>query len=167
EGGFEKRGSAGSRRRFRFSMSTCILGACAKRRRGRSRAHGAALSRAAWEPAECGACLLEPRMSDGAATGGAASGANKLNLGVFISYSRDDLEFADQLDAALAKFGFSTTLDRREVAGGEDWKNRLVNLIRDADTVVFVLSPSSVGSPECREELETASRLAKRIVPIA
>jgi len=31
-------------------------------------------------------------------------------LDVFISYSRDDLEFADQLDAALDGTGFNATL---------------------------------------------------------
>jgi hypothetical protein len=41
-------------------------------------------------------------------------------LNVFISYSRDDLRFADQLDAALALTGFATTLDRHGISGGED-----------------------------------------------
>jgi hypothetical protein len=68
---------------------------------------------------------------------------NRLN--VFISYSRDDLAFSDQLEAAL-ELTFDTTLDRHGISGGEDWKRRLGNLIRDADTVVFVLSPSSAGS---------------------
>lgn len=62
---------------------------------------------------------------------------NKLN--VFISYSRDDLKFADQLDAALDCMGFECTLDRHGIHGGEDWKLRLGNLILAADTVVFVL----------------------------
>jgi len=48
---------------------------------------------------------------------------NKLN--VFISYSRDDLGFSDQLDAALGLTGFDTTLDRHGISAGEDWKSRL------------------------------------------
>ena len=50
-------------------------------------------------------------------------------LNVFISYSRDDLGFADQLDAALGVTGFAPTLDRHGVSGGEAWKIRLGNLI--------------------------------------
>jgi hypothetical protein len=88
---------------------------------------------------------------------------NKLN--VFISYSRDDLVFSDQLDAALG-ITFDTTLDRHGISGGEDWKSRLGNLIRDADTVVFVLSPSSAGSPICTWEVGEATRLGKRIIPV-
>ena len=77
----------------------------------------------------------------------AAGQANKLNI--FISYSRDDLAFADQLDAALGLTGFSTSIDRHGISAGEDWQKRLGNLIRDADTIVFVLSPSSAKSKTC------------------
>jgi hypothetical protein len=64
-------------------------------------------------------------------------------VNVFISYSRDDLAFADQLHAALPAFGYGVTIDRESIPGGDAWKKRLGVLIRDADSVVFVLSPSS------------------------
>jgi TPR repeat protein len=87
-------------------------------------------------------------------------------LRVFISYSRDDANFADQLEAALDTYGFETSIDRHGVSGGEEWKSRLGNLISEADTVVFVLTPISAGSPICRWEVEEAERLAKRILPV-
>src|SRR6516165_5760074 len=87
-------------------------------------------------------------------------------LRVFISYSRDDLEFADQLDAALNAYGFECIIDRHGISGGEDWKRQLGNLISEADTVVFVLSPTSAGSEICDWEVEEATRLGKRILPI-
>ena len=67
-------------------------------------------------------------------------------LRVFISYSRDDLKFADQLDAALNAYGFECVIDRHGISGGEDWKRRLGNLISEADTVVFVLTSPLLGS---------------------
>jgi hypothetical protein len=88
-------------------------------------------------------------------------------LRVFISYSRDDLVFADQLDIALKFCGFSSTIDRHGISGGEDWKRRLSNLIREADTIVFVLSPSSATSKICEWEVEESTRLGKRIIPVA
>ena len=88
------------------------------------------------------------------------------HLRVFISYSRDDLEFADQLASALALYGFGCTLDRTGISGGEDWKQRLGGLIAEADTVVFVLSPSSARSEICAWEVEEARQLSKRIVPV-
>ena len=92
--------------------------------------------------------------------------SDKEKLRVFISYSRDDLKFADQLDAALNACGFECLIDRHGISGGEDWKRRLGNLISDADTVVFVLSPSSARSPICDWEVEEAARLNKRILPV-
>ena len=87
-------------------------------------------------------------------------------LRVFISYSRDDLEFADQLDAALNACGFECLIDRHGISGGEDWKRRLGNLIRESDTAVFLLSPTSARSEICDWEVEEAARLGKRIIPV-
>jgi TPR repeat protein len=57
-------------------------------------------------------------------------------------------------------------IDRHDISGGEDWKRRLGNLISEADTVVFVLSPGSARSPICDWEVEEATRLNKRILPV-
>ena len=94
----------------------------------------------------------------------AAQQGDKLN--VFISYSRDDLDFADQLRAALLGYDFTVTIDRESITSGEDWKKRLGLLIRDADTIVFVLSPSSARSSTCAWEATEAASLGKRILPI-
>jgi len=91
---------------------------------------------------------------------------DKGKLRLFISYSRDDLEFADQLNAALNACGFECIIDREGISGGEDWKRRLGNLISEADTVVFVLSPTSARSEICAREVEEATRLGKRILPV-
>src|SRR5262245_19486624 len=91
---------------------------------------------------------------------------DKGKLRVFISYSRDDLYFANQLDAALKAYGFECFIDREGISGGEEWKQRLGNLIRDADTVVFVLSPTSARSEICAWEVGEAARLGKRILPL-
>ena len=87
-------------------------------------------------------------------------------LNVFISYSRDDLDFSDQLEKALQATGFDTTLDRHGISGGEDWRARLGSLILAADTVIFVLSPSSAESDICAWEVEEAIRDGKRIIPV-
>jgi TPR repeat protein len=109
-----------------------------------------------------------PASSEPAGTAHQASGptsSDKGKLRVFISYSRDDLDFADQLDAALTLCGFECLIDRHGISGGEDWKRRLGNLISEADEVVFVLSPSSARSEICDWEVEEAARLNKRILP--
>jgi TPR repeat protein len=90
----------------------------------------------------------------------------KGKLRVFISYSREDLDFADQLHAALNTYGFDSVIDRHGISGGEDWRRRLGNLIREADTVLFVLSPKSARSKICAWEVKEAERLSKRILPV-
>src|SRR5262245_31329805 len=97
---------------------------------------------------------------------GRSESPDKGKLRVFISYSRDDLHFANQLDAALNACGFECIIDREGISGGEKWKLRLGNMISEADTVVFVLSPTSARSEVCAWEVEEAARLGKRILPV-
>lgn len=94
------------------------------------------------------------------------SPSSEQKLRVFISYSRADLDFADQLDAALDLTGFDSTMDRQGISGGEEWQSRLANLIRDADTIVFVVSPDSAASKVCSWEVDEAARQGKRIIPV-
>jgi WD40 repeat protein len=94
--------------------------------------------------------------------GAAADG----KLTVFISYSRKDEAFAQELVAGLAVAGFAPYLDRHEIAAGEDWEARLGRLIEAADTVVFVISPDAVASERCAWEMERTEQLKKRLLPI-
>ncbi len=97
----------------------------------------------------------------------AAISAGALNkLKVFLSYSRKDSVFAQELLAALELLGFDAYLDKEDIAPGEPWEERLGNLIRLADTVVFIISPSSLNSTHCTWEVEETARAAKRLVPI-
>ena len=101
-----------------------------------------------------------------AAVAAPAHPADKGKLRVFISYSRIDHEFANQLLAALETCGFECVIDREDISGGEDWKGRLGALIAESDTVVFVLSPASAASAICGWEVERSAELGKRVLPI-
>lgn len=71
--------------------------------------------------------------------------APKIAAKVFVSYARQDCStLAEELVTALELLQFDGYLDRSDIAAGEDWEHRLDALIRQADTVVFVLSPRSV-----------------------
>lgn len=87
-------------------------------------------------------------------------------LGVFVSYSREDIAFADQLVVTLELAGFAPTIDRVGIHGAEAWQEKLGQLIREADTVVFVLSPASAVSKVCAWEVEQALAMGKRIIPV-
>lgn len=85
---------------------------------------------------------------------------------VFLSYSRQDLVFAQILLAALEDDGFDVLMDKTDIAPGEDWKGRLGALILQADTVVFVVSPASCASEICGWEVAHAQGRGKRILPV-
>jgi hypothetical protein len=50
-------------------------------------------------------------------------------LKVFISYSRQDLAFADQLIAVLELHGYLPAIDRKGIHGAERWEERLGQLM--------------------------------------
>jgi tetratricopeptide (TPR) repeat protein len=85
---------------------------------------------------------------------------------VFISYSRKDVAFADQLEAALKARGIEALIDRSEIYAFEDWWKRIQDLISQADTFVFVISPDAVGSDVCHKEVAFAASLNKRFAPV-
>ena len=85
----------------------------------------------------------------------------------FISYSRSDKEFVEkQLVAELEARGKNVWFDLDDIEGGADWRERLSTGIRGARAFVFVISPASVASEPCRDELAQAKGLGKPFVPI-
>jgi len=95
-----------------------------------------------------------------------ARAAEDRKLRVFISYSRKDEDFAQELLSGLQLSSFEPYLDKHDIVAGEDWKARLGRLIEAADTVVFVISPDAVASERCAWEVEHAATLKKRILPV-
>ena len=93
-------------------------------------------------------------------------GVERIALKVFMSYSRKDEAFAQDLLAGLEVGGVEAYLDKHDIAAGEDWEARLARLIESADTVVFVISPDSVASPRCAWEVERTHDLKKRLLPV-
>ena len=102
---------------------------------------------------------VEPGAQPGAADG---SGAPK----VFISYARKDSAFTDALEVGLRRAGIEPFIDRSDIEKFADWWERIKDLIGRADTVIFVLSPNSVNSPICAQEVEYAAELHKRLAPV-
>jgi hypothetical protein len=81
---------------------------------------------------------------------------------VFISYSRKDMDFADQLEASLKARGFEPLIDRTEIYAFENRCKRIQVLIVKTDTVIFALNPDAVASDICRGEVAFAGSLNKR-----
>lgn len=87
-------------------------------------------------------------------------------LDVFISYSRVDSDFARRLNDALQTQGKRTWFDQESIATGSDFQQEIYRGIESSDVFVFVLSPESVTSPFCADEVEYAQGLNKRMATV-
>lgn len=85
---------------------------------------------------------------------------------VFISYAREDMSFARDLYSTLASQGKDAWVDWEGIIPTDQWREEIRAAIDAAHTFVFVISPSSVASAMCIEELSCALDMKKRLVPL-
>lgn len=88
------------------------------------------------------------------------------SLDVFVSYSRADSGFARKLNDALQMQGKTTWFDQESIASGADFQQEIYQGIEVSDNFLFILSPRSVKSPYCADEVEYAAKLNKRFVTV-
>ncbi|MEM9265644.1 MAG: TIR domain-containing protein [Cyanobacteria bacterium P01_F01_bin.13] len=89
------------------------------------------------------------------------------SIDVFISYSRADADFARQLNEELQVHGKTTWFDQESiVAGAANYKEEIFNGIEGADHFLFIISPRSIQSPHCADEVEYAQSLNKRMLTV-
>ena len=88
------------------------------------------------------------------------------SLEVFISYSRADSDFARQLNDALMEVGKLTWFDQESIASGADFQQEIYQGIENCDNFLFIISPQSINSPYCADEVEYARSLNKRFVTV-
>ncbi len=87
-------------------------------------------------------------------------------LDVFISYSRSDSDFVRQLNDALQIQGKTTWFDQESIPAGSDYQQELYRGIQGCDNFLFVISPQSIHSPYCDDEVDFAVGQQKRIVTV-
>lgn len=87
-------------------------------------------------------------------------------LKIFISYSRRDVAFADKLATALKARGMNVMIDHQDLPKLEDWERELARFIREADTVIFIVSNQSLASKVCAWEIQQVVALSKRLAPV-
>jgi hypothetical protein len=85
---------------------------------------------------------------------------------IFISYSRKDKEFVRTLHQALSQSQRDAWVDWEDIPVTAEWWKEIEAGIEGADTFIFVISPDSVASKVCYQEIEHAARFNKRLFPI-
>jgi len=82
---------------------------------------------------------------------------------IFMSYSRRELGFVDDVVSKLEGEGYFVWLDYRVLVPGTPWKGQIDKGLNDADTVLLVVSKASLASEyvalEWRHFLETNKRV--------
>ena len=84
---------------------------------------------------------------------------------IFISYSRFDQKIVKTLVEDLKALGNDVWFDQTLTGGQRWWDNILAN-IREYDIFVFVISPESLESEACKNELSYVEKLGKAILPV-
>ena len=85
---------------------------------------------------------------------------------LFISYSRDDNSFVyDFVEKLRNEAGHYVWIDR-ELLGGQHWWDSILDNIENCECFILFLTPHSIASAFCNEELKYALALNKEIVPI-
>jgi WD40 repeat protein len=85
---------------------------------------------------------------------------------VFISYSRKDKEFVRKLNDSLDSSGVDAWVDWEGIPLSSDWMEEITRAIESVDAFLFVISPDSLASKVCMQELELGLKYNKKLVPI-
>ena len=85
---------------------------------------------------------------------------------LFISYSRRDQEFVRRLHGALKDRGKDAWVDWEDIPPTAKWRDEIRAAVAASDAFGFVLTPDSLKSAICDEELQLALEQNKRIVPL-
>lgn len=85
---------------------------------------------------------------------------------VFISYSRRDLTFVRRLFDALEGTQRDAWVDWEGIPYSADWWEEIKHGIDAAEVFIFVITPASLTSMICHQEVDHARQNHKRIIPI-
>ncbi len=84
---------------------------------------------------------------------------------VFISYAHEEKEFVRKFNDSLVKAGMDVWVDWQDIPPAADWRAEVKRAIEAADAFLFLLSPGSITSKVCGEELEWAMGNNKKLIP--
>ncbi|HRQ37127.1 MAG TPA: TIR domain-containing protein [Chloroflexota bacterium] len=85
---------------------------------------------------------------------------------IFISYSRKDKAFVQKLHNNLVNANLQTWVDWEGIPLTADWWQEIKQGIENADAFAFVISPDSLKSKVCADEIQTAVDNNKRLIPV-
>lgn len=85
---------------------------------------------------------------------------------VFISYSRKDRGFVEQLTDALSAAGIETWTDVSNIAPGQNWQDQIEQGLLNATVLLYVSSRNTSTSQWMEQELLAFMRGTGRVIPL-
>lgn len=84
----------------------------------------------------------------------------------FVSYSREDSEFALRLAKDLKAKGSKVWMDKLDLRPGQRWEREVETALNNCSRMLVILSPASVGSSNVLAEAAFAIEEGKEIIPV-
>lgn len=86
---------------------------------------------------------------------------------IFLSYASQDREAAKAIYLALRDQGHKVFFDRADLPAGEEYHNRIREVIQSTQLFIFLISPDAVdGGSYTLTELDIAEKSAKPLLPV-
>jgi hypothetical protein len=84
----------------------------------------------------------------------------------FISYSRQDKDFALEFTREMKAAGLSVWLDQLDIPTGARWDDEVERALGECTIFLIILTPASVSSENVKDEIGYAIDNGKRIMPV-
>jgi tetratricopeptide (TPR) repeat protein len=85
---------------------------------------------------------------------------------IFVCYSKRDREFASGVVAQLKQLGLPIWLDQFDIVPGDQWQQSIESALLTCKSLIVILSPDAVASPEVNAEWRAALDAGKMVLPI-
>ena len=90
----------------------------------------------------------------------------ELNPKIFISYSHDDIDFANKLLNRLISEGYNLWIDVNNIRAREKFSKEIELGIYESSIFVSLISKSYITKDFCEDEIECAKCFGKELVPL-
>jgi hypothetical protein len=85
---------------------------------------------------------------------------------IFVSYSRKDSDFAEQVHDYLKDSGHDIFIDINDIKPGDLWNSTIEENILNCDIFVIIVTYAALSSPEVEKEVLNAKAQKKKIIPV-
>ncbi len=85
---------------------------------------------------------------------------------VFLAHAEEDHDISEQVRHSLMRESFTVWTNKRDIQTGEAFQAAINRGVEEADNVVCLLSPHSLQSAYCLQEIDYALSLNKRLIPL-